>query len=266
MRLITASSKRQDTPQSLDSDDAGGEESVTGEIEEISSKEATPELLPSISLCLEWKLNGKQLPNSKKRVITMEHTYNNFLGELYALCQPKLRQSQKHWYDDDVNIDFEWAWCSQKQLQAKKPIITYCELDGDDDFRAIQYEVQTSKNPADMVLKVLAHITADISDEANDSALPSTQQTHALVSQVTNIWSQTLTIRLLGLKKRKLWLHLAMIIIPSSIGSYRTIYVAPIIQGSSVTNQKTLAVQTMFKLMEKVFETGPHQSVTMEQH
>jgi hypothetical protein len=109
---MTASSKHQDTSQSSDSDDAGDEESVTGEIEEISSKEATPERLPSISLCLEWKLNGKQLPNSKKRVITMEHSYNDFLSELYALCQPKLCQSQKHWYDDNVNIDFEWAWCS----------------------------------------------------------------------------------------------------------------------------------------------------------
>jgi hypothetical protein len=139
-------------------------------------------------------------------------------------------------------------------------------LDGDDDFCAIQYEVQTSKNPVDMVLKVLAHITAEISDEANDSALPSTQQVHALAHWVINIYSQTLTIRLQGLKKRKLWLHLVMIIILSNIGSCRTIYIAPIIQGSSVTNQKTLALQTMFKLMEKVFETGLHQSVTMEQH
>jgi hypothetical protein len=165
--LIIDDSANQRSRASVDPDPVLRSLSPSSESSEIPSsppKSPSPEILPSISLHLEWKFNGKQLPGSRQRVIPIERKYNDFLVDLKILCAPKLPTGKK-WYSTDVTIGFEWAWITVKQASAKISHFTYSGLDEEDDFITIQHAVRISKNPQDMVLKIRAFISIDSIDE-----------------------------------------------------------------------------------------------------
>ena len=111
--------------------------------------------LPSVSICLQWSLNGAQLTGSRRRVISLDQSLASFEEELSNLSNPKL--SGRKWMDDGILIYHEWAWLTKTQSMGK--CLQYSPLEDMGDWNALCMEVRKSKARAgDMIMMMFARI------------------------------------------------------------------------------------------------------------
>jgi hypothetical protein len=137
----------------------------------LSSKSPSPIPLPSVSVFIDYIINGKPANRSRQSVEQLEVGWYSFRTKIHHLCESKLPSGQRI-SEPTVHIDLAWAWCTQSKAYSKTTQIPYSDLGTSFDFVALQQAVRGCKKPGEMILKLLATIKI----ESEEGDIPESSQ------------------------------------------------------------------------------------------